>query len=447
MKLEALKVVGLHGHISHKVSFHNDLTLLVGINGSGKTSILNAIDWLLRFDIKHLCSVSFELIELTYTGSHKQRFTLRATQDSKQLKLELVGAREPMKPVLVDFLVHPSEIDDSVDREALVEHYGQLGPERHERALWSFLRKVEKPVVITLDRALSAEVGNDAVFVEDVRLGRARRVRATATTPISKVKQVTTERHARYSARAAELNEQLKTKIVMSAFRTPLDPSTRSDKGGRPLTIDEVSRLQKKVTDLVSPSTKGEQESSQIATYFGQAKKYLKGGRMTPKDLDLFAAQFRQIEALADAFDDFDRESADEYEPLKLYLTSVNRFFTDSGKRLAFVPSSNALIFQELGESPPTTIQSGRNIAHLSSGERQILVLFTFLAFIATEDSVFIIDEPELSLHPKWQLEFLRAFLELKPRGTQLVLATHSPEIVAEHKRHCFVLDAARSQA
>jgi predicted ATP-dependent endonuclease of OLD family len=43
---------------------------------------------------------------------------------------------------------------------------------------------------------------------------------------------------------------------------------------------------------------------------------------------------------------------------------------------------------------------------------------------------IFIADEPELSLHVSWQAELLKALRDLN-RNAQLIVATHSPEIVA----------------
>ncbi|MBK7680426.1 MAG: ATP-binding protein [Chitinophagaceae bacterium] len=54
--------------------------------------------------------------------------------------------------------------------------------------------------------------------------------------------------------------------------------------------------------------------------------------------------------------------------------------------------------------------------------------------------TIFIIDEPELSLHPKWQEDFLAAVEALTPKNTQLIIATHSPIIVGNNADYCKVL-------
>jgi hypothetical protein len=68
-----------------------------------------------------------------------------------------------------------------------------------------------------------------------------------------------------------------------------------------------------------------------------------------------------------------------------------------------------------------------------SSGERYLVATLTSLRLLARNDSLLLIDEPETSLHPRWQLQFFE-LLELalsEVSGCHVVLATHSPTIAA----------------
>lgn len=67
----------------------------------------------------------------------------------------------------------------------------------------------------------------------------------------------------------------------------------------------------------------------------------------------------------------------------------------------------------------------------LSSGEQHILILFYDLLFNDSENSLILIDEPEISLHVDWQLSFLddlRRIVSIVPHD--IILATHSPQII-----------------
>ena len=68
------------------------------------------------------------------------------------------------------------------------------------------------------------------------------------------------------------------------------------------------------------------------------------------------------------------------------------------------------------------------DIDQLSSGEREVIAFFTYLATKAMNVSILIIDEPELHLHDKWQSILLYAIHKLFP-NVQLFLATHSETI------------------
>jgi len=55
------------------------------------------------------------------------------------------------------------------------------------------------------------------------------------------------------------------------------------------------------------------------------------------------------------------------------------------------------------------------------------------LIFKATENSLVLIDEPEISLHVVWQKEFLHDIQEIiKLQNIDIVIATHSPQIINE---------------
>ena len=57
--------------------------------------------------------------------------------------------------------------------------------------------------------------------------------------------------------------------------------------------------------------------------------------------------------------------------------------------------------------------------------------MFYDLIFGTTNKTLILIDEPELSLHIKWQLSYVDELLSIiKATGFSAVLATHSPQII-----------------
>lgn len=71
----------------------------------------------------------------------------------------------------------------------------------------------------------------------------------------------------------------------------------------------------------------------------------------------------------------------------------------------------------------------------LSSGEKQLLMLFLNVIGAGAQPSIFIIDEPELSLNVKWQRKLVSALLECTVQSqVQFILATHSLELITQHR-------------
>lgn len=69
----------------------------------------------------------------------------------------------------------------------------------------------------------------------------------------------------------------------------------------------------------------------------------------------------------------------------------------------------------------------------LSSGEKQLFILLVEAMLQEKEPTVYLADEPELSLHIDWQEKIVDSILLLNPNA-QIVFATHSPDIVSRYE-------------
>lgn len=66
----------------------------------------------------------------------------------------------------------------------------------------------------------------------------------------------------------------------------------------------------------------------------------------------------------------------------------------------------------------------------LSSGERQMIIQVYELLFRAQSGTLVLIDEPELSLHMMWQMNYMKNLSQIAQlRNFQCIVATHSPQI------------------
>lgn len=144
------------------------------------------------------------------------------------------------------------------------------------------------------------------------------------------------------------------------------------------------------------------------------------------------------IQALDDAeFAEWGRNNIGECVDRQVIDTRMKRFkdafnFMFSNKRYKKVINKNNIkkvIFEENGKEIP--------IERLSSGEKQIVFRGSFLLKdIKSNNGVLVlIDEPEISLHPKWQLNILDFFKRLfkdenGEQTSQIIIASHSPFII-----------------
>ncbi|MBN2825307.1 MAG: ATP-binding protein [Campylobacterales bacterium] len=53
-----------------------------------------------------------------------------------------------------------------------------------------------------------------------------------------------------------------------------------------------------------------------------------------------------------------------------------------------------------------------------------------------TKDAILIIDEPEVHLHPKWQLEMAKVIVDLVKNGVKVIVNSHSPYMIEALQRY-----------
>ena len=104
----------------------------------------------------------------------------------------------------------------------------------------------------------------------------------------------------------------------------------------------------------------------------------------------------------------------------KSYLfETLNRLFSSTGKTVD--EQEGELEFLIDG-----TERIHRN--DLSSGEKQLLVILLTVLFQEGKPAILLMDEPEISLHLRWQYELIEIIRTLNP-NCQVIIATHSPSI------------------
>lgn len=84
------------------------------------------------------------------------------------------------------------------------------------------------------------------------------------------------------------------------------------------------------------------------------------------------------------------------------------------------------------------------NSSELSSGQKCMILTVLNIAGSIDDGAVVCIDEPEISLHPKWQKEYVNVLIKFfnTYKRCHFIIATHSPLIISElSSENCHILN------
>ncbi len=104
-----------------------------------------------------------------------------------------------------------------------------------------------------------------------------------------------------------------------------------------------------------------------------------------------------------------------------LFLDTIDRLFKATQKEID--RNESKLIFKS-GTQVLTPYM-------LSSGEKQLIIILLTALLQEDKHCIFIMDEPEISLHTDWQEELIENIRNLN-NNAQIILATHSPSMVLD---------------
>lgn len=183
--------------------------------------------------------------------------------------------------------------------------------------------------------------------------------------------------------------------------------------------IESLSLIEKYTTDLAKYEMSAVLKTSSFI-------KALNKGTKHKKDLtkNLLIPYVESLEKKLEAVDPI-------YKVTDNFVKEINKFLFD--KNIFYTLSRGFGI----GSSPTKLLDP----AKLSSGEQQLLLLFCYVLISRDHSSVFIIDEPEISLNIKWQRQLIQSLLNIVGDSTtQFIFASHSVELLSQHRNSVVVL-------
>ena len=73
----------------------------------------------------------------------------------------------------------------------------------------------------------------------------------------------------------------------------------------------------------------------------------------------------------------------------------------------------------------------GLSVDRLSEGEKQLILTVGLSLVLNKQNLLFLYDEPDVSLHPKWQQEFISSIRKGLNNESMAIITTHSPILVS----------------
>ncbi|MCL1904940.1 MAG: ATP-binding protein, partial [Methanomassiliicoccaceae archaeon] len=159
------------------------------------------------------------------------------------------------------------------------------------------------------------------------------------------------------------------------------------------------------------------------------------GLRFPPTRYDLMESE-KEYKDLIHGIDEFVGRNYYLSESIIVLKDIVNSFLFDKDMRID--ENDHIVFLLDNGTTLP--------LVNLSSGEKQIFIMFYRLLFETPPSSFVMIDEPEISLHVSWQQRIGQALKGVaRLRDLQILVATHSPQIVHDDWDLTNELEAGRA--
>lgn len=469
MFLNSYSITGLHGHIDVNLKLFDDLSIILGGNGEGKTSALNFLCHILRFNASEIIATKFDRAEIVFgDAGQPNKMLLEVSRDSDLITFTLkqngsvIEASLSKRDTPRDYIISDWYRDEVRSKNGLI--VARKGDYLESNSIQQYaisLNEIERAVTtaahltfVRLDRTITALDSSGVLSREafsDESKSHSKRV---TKDPLSVVEGVVSAKYLEYRNKSEELN----LAAQQSSFDLHFEIGTEKS-----ATLEELRKLEISLNRLraawavsafASDARQGffddfVQRLSLLAT---NARKILqekkKGRRSAAEEAKLIVASeySRKVQSLASLLEGQNDKVASALSQLSRYIDVVNMFFKDSGKRLFLSSLDNSLYYRRASSEekvPYMDASKGDSLSGLSSGERQVLILLTYLAFSmdSSKSSIFLVDEPELSLHLHWQAKLIPAMRKLTPNGCQVIMATHAPEIAGRARDKCMPIN------
>ncbi|WP_430974339.1 AAA family ATPase [Sunxiuqinia rutila] len=435
MKLNKFIGTNIHGYLNYEIDFREDITFLIGINGTGKTSVLKLILGLISPSYNYLNQIEFDEVVLESTDSVPIK--LSAIKDSNTIKILLSINGEDTDGILTKYNINMP--DSSLSRD---EHREKLNTYKQlfeEEEVYDKIKKLATPLFLGIDRRVYE--GHNIDRNRNSFMLRKKMSQFALNDPLNvslmDVQGLLYDYYRIIAGKQPTINEKFKNKILAQTFEFIENQDVKL--------LNDFKELKKKRQDTLTAIENlnvGDFEEK-IKLFFDKMENVLreiqdvekqdKSKAVVEERIEVFQKwftnqpQLKRINEIIMFSQSYQNEIDALFEPVNKLKSLINHFFLESKKNIDIDERGDISIVFKNGN----TVEPYQ----LSSGEKQIISMLAHLVFFQLryekDGGIFIIDEPELSLHLAWQEIFVKSLMKASPE-TQFILATHSPAIISE---------------
>lgn len=375
-----INIEKLFGHFDYHFCIEeNGITILTGPNGFGKSTIIHCIHAIGDSDLSFFFEIKYDKIEISIQNQRK-KLTIIAKDDRV-----LFNGREITKRSIQYFRrgvvpVRSAGSGENVEFNAERESYKEILSTMKGIFSDAFFISEHRVVKNAVDRV--------------VRYADKRRIEREWMESIQeiprKLEEHMQEAEGNYTQKANELDSTFPERLFAQK--------------------DGISK---------------EDFHTNLKLMHERVQKLQNNGFTQLRELRDMEFQSEDARALKVYFDDF----SIKYQEFEGILNKLELFQDIVGRRFQFkqmkISNMNGMkVIDEVSGKPIP-------LSRLSSGEKEILVLFYNLLFENTDGGILLVDEPEMSLHIVWQRMFIDDLKKIAAlRNLTVIIATHSPQII-----------------
>lgn len=412
----SVKIIGLLGRSEAvNIKFDRSYNFLIGQNGTGKTTVINLIAAVLLCDMEKLEKTKFEEITINIKDKEDMDFASISTKkikNSENIFASIIYEISDFRNQQKEFFTVEISPDDGISR-------GFSSRNTRARFYHESFNAIRNKIRTFLHvRWLSVHRTNTLYDREDENRNHStvdrklNELRSNMSIYFGRLSKNYSDRILDFQQTSLLSMIRSESGFTLGKFSKEIDIEKEKETLGNVFAALQVSP--RKYENMLEAHSKAFKEASEK---FDQQKS------VTIDDLAIIYNGWK-AHVLIQEYGELEKKKLQIFAPRDIFLKTVNNLL-EPRKEIS-ISSRNELTIKVCGL--PDEIE----FEDLSSGEKQLLIILGEALLQESAPVVYIADEPELSLHVKWQ-EKLTESIKSVNRNVQIIFATHSPDIVNLH--------------